>query len=126
MHLKEPFMFIEDKQKGTRLGCWGLSTGQSPVLSVNNLMGVTHKPTSMDPGRVGCCPILLKPRKGREELSDPESRDSFWISGHKHGEVNFGGGGRSQLLSGFMALDSGVAEFRPGGTQVWLSKRESF
>lgn len=34
--------------------------------------------------------------------------------------------GKLQLLSGFMALDSGVAEFRLGGTQVWLSKRESF
>lgn len=85
-------------------------------------MGVTHKPTSMDPGRVGCCPILQ--RKGREELSDPGTASGFLAINVEKSILEEEE--KLQLLSGFMALDSGVAEFRPGGTQVWLSKRESF
>lgn len=126
-HASERTLHVYREQaEGDKTGGWGISTGQSPVLSVNNLTGIPHKPTSMDPGRVGCCPILLKQRKDREELSDSESRDSFWISGHKHRDVNFGRREKLQLLFGSMALDLGVAEFRPGGTQGWLSKREPF
>lgn len=78
----------------------------------------------MDPGRVGCCPILLKPRKGQEELSDPGTASGFLAINVEKSILEEEE--KLQLLSGFMALDSGVAEFRPGGTQVWLSKRESF